>query len=126
MFVERGNKSRLVLAALIAGSFVTQAALADVPAPLVEVVTRTVDLRGYDLSSPAGAQQALARISSAAESICGAKRRAYGGVAAARRNEEHARRCVEQAVSDALARITATTGIDVARVADSAAFVAER
>ncbi|HEY8520578.1 MAG TPA: UrcA family protein [Gammaproteobacteria bacterium] len=130
MFVARELTSRLGTAALIASAFVAQAALAEAKAPAAgapaETVTRTVDLRGYDLSSPAGAQRALAGIHDAAESVCGSRWGSYAGVAAAVRRREQVQRCIDQAVTDALTEINARTGVDIAQTAKSADLVAER
>lgn len=110
--------SRTGVGALIAGVLLAQAALA-APPVVTEPVSRTIDARGLDLSSPAGAEQAYRRITRTAKSICRGTHRTDKGVANGKQQREHEQRCFEQAVRGALAEVAERTGIDLEEVARS-------
>jgi UrcA family protein len=116
MAMERKNELRAGVAALIAGFVVSQGALAE-PGMNAETVTRAIDVRALNLSSPAGAQEAYKRIAVAAQSICsstGGER----GVARVADQRDRAQPCFDAAVKSALEQITKATGIDIKRVAE--------
>lgn len=116
MNAARRNKLSTGVAALIAGLLASHVALADPPALVYETVARTIDVRGLDLASPLGAQQAYRQIAAVAKSICRGASPSYRGVARVKQQQEYAR-CFDQAVEGALARVTERTGVDLERVA---------
>jgi UrcA family protein len=114
--MERTNRLRAGVAALIAGFVVSQGALAE-PGSNAETVHRTIDVRALNLSSPAGAQEAYKLIAAAARSICSTPSGAKG-VDSVKDQRERVQPCVEAAVKGALEQITKATGIDLVRVAE--------
>jgi UrcA family protein len=114
--MERTNVLRAGVAALIAGLVVSQGALAD-PGIDSETVHRAIDVRAFNLSSPAGAQEAYKRIAQAAQSIC-SSRTGEKGVARVTDERERVQPCFDAAVKSALDQITKATGIDLRRVAE--------
>jgi len=115
--MERTKVLRAGVAALIAGLVVSQGALAESSVD-AETVHQAVDLRAFNLSSPAGAQEAYRRIAAAARSICSSPVNGQKGVARARIEREHVQPCVYAAVNGALEQVAKTTGIDLERVAE--------
>jgi len=112
----RRNGTRTALAALIAGFLVSHGALAAQAVTDGETVSRTVDIRGLDLASTAGAQRAYDEITAAAEKICAGPTKSLRGVARAKARHDYVEPCVSEAVHEALAEIEARTGIDVTQV----------
>lgn len=124
MNIGGGKQLQVGAAALTASLLFAQAALAD-PAPRdmgVEFVTRTIDIRGLDLSSQAGARLLYRRIAETARGICWAPSKSLKGVARVRQQHEYARRCFDEAVDGALAQVAEKTGVDLERVAGSDRF----
>jgi UrcA family protein len=117
MAMERTNVLRAGVAALIAGLVVSQGALAE-SSVNAETVHRAIDLRAFNLSSPAGAQEAYRRIAATARSICSSPVSGQKGVARAKIEREQVQPCVYAAVNGALEQVAKTTGIDLERVAE--------
>jgi UrcA family protein len=95
---------------------------------IVPAVSVTVDAKGFDLSTPSGAQRLHREIVAAAQRACGMPPRAYKGVARRRFEVEHVQPCVQGAVRSALEQVAAVTGRDLEQVAGlgrSAGQVAE-
>jgi UrcA family protein len=117
MAMERTNGLRAGVAALIAGFVVSQGALAE-PGGNAETVHRAIDLRAFNLSSPAGAQEAYKLIAAAAQNICASTINAEKGVARVKDQREHVQPCFDSAVRGALEQVARATGIDLKRVAE--------
>jgi UrcA family protein len=115
MATERTNGLRAGIAALIAGFVVSQGALAD-PRVNAETLHRTIDIRAFNLSSRAGAQEAYKLIAEAAQSICSSTG-GDKGVARVTDQRERVQPCFDAAVNGALEQIAKATGIDLKRVA---------
>lgn len=122
MNAGRSNHVRGSVVALIAGLVLAQPVLADPPEQHYESVTRTIDISGLDLSSQAGAERLYRQIARTAKDICWSTSKAHKGVARARERHDFARRCFDEAVSEALAEVTERTGIDLERVAGADRF----
>ncbi len=117
MAMERTNGLRAGVAALIAGFAVSQGALAE-PWINAETVHRVIDVRAFNLSSPAGAQEAYKLIAEAAQSICSSTISGEKGVARVKEQRERVQPCFDAAVNGALEQVAKATGIDLKRVAE--------
>ena len=117
MHAGRRNRLGLAIAGFGAGLLASGAALSDAPALDTETVSQAVSVRGLDLSSPAGAEQAYRQIAAAARQICWGHRGTEKGVTPAKRQQEYAQRCFDDALSAALAQVAEKTGVDLVRVA---------
>jgi UrcA family protein len=124
----------IVLAGLLAlGS---QAAPAeDLDGTALDADSTTIDFQDIDVSTPDGARWLYRRIVSSARAVCWLplehplERRS--GVQWVSTLREHARRCFDESINDALARVNDATGLDIERLAaldryDEAGLVASR
>jgi UrcA family protein len=117
MNTQRSNRlGTLALAGLVL--LASQAAFSqERPPGDREVVSATIDVRDVDVSTEQGARWVFRRIVSTAQTVC------FGGI---RRDGSRqwlstqtavARRCFDDSVTAAVARVQGATGVDVERVA---------
>jgi UrcA family protein len=80
-------------------------------------VIGTIDVRDVDLSTAQGARWLYRQIVSTAKTVCWNSLERRGGVQWFNTQASDARRCFDESVNNALARVNAATGLDIERLA---------
>jgi len=83
----------------------------------VDVIGTAINVQDVDLSTTQGARWLYRRIVSAAKAVCWNSVERHGGVVWLRTQETEARRCFDGSVNDALAKVSATTGLNIEQLA---------
>jgi len=78
---------------------------------------RTINVRDVDLSTTQGARWLYRRIVSAATAVCWSHAERRGGLHWRAIQANDARRCFDDAVNEAFARVNADTGLDIEQLA---------
>jgi UrcA family protein len=101
----------------LAGAFllVSQAALSQGGGQQdkVEVIGTPISVRDVDLSTAQGARWLYRQIVSTAKAVCWNSVERHGGVQWLSTQASAARRCFDDSVNDALARVNSATGLDI-------------
>jgi UrcA family protein len=82
-----------------------------------QTVSKAIDVRDVDLTTTQGARWLYRRIVSAATAICVGSVQRRGGVRWFTAQANDARRCFDESVNDALARVNAATGLNIEQLA---------
>ena len=97
----------------------SQAALAQESghSPDSETISKRIDVQDVDLSSVQGARWLYRRIVSAATAACFGSVQRRGGIRWYAAQVNDARRCFDESVNSALARVNVATGLDIEQLA---------